>query len=277
MGTMRAAPSGDGGLAAHVAGVQRVCGPGFLSMGSGTDLDIALGQLSIEGKVGVDLGCGMGGYAIELARRGMRRVWALDVSAPMCEWASAHVAGSGQAHRVGVERIEPERPWPLETGSVDLILMKSVLMFVAPSARDTVFAEAARVLAPGGVLVIDGAFRAPVASPDALQRFLQGEGWFSEAYLETLREVLQRLEAQTLRCRWVDTTSHKLALVRAGSGRLLRPALREALAPCVYDWLTERWAASERAMAAGEIHTGVVYARKRRAHSLPGGGPLRAS
>jgi 2-polyprenyl-3-methyl-5-hydroxy-6-metoxy-1,4-benzoquinol methylase len=95
----------------------------------------------------LDLGCGTGELARELASRNLR-VTACDISANMLAWAAA----SGPAG--SVRWIQLDRCWqalPFTPASFEVITAASVLEYV--SAPGTVLSECARVLRPGGVLV----------------------------------------------------------------------------------------------------------------------------
>jgi malonyl-CoA O-methyltransferase len=91
----------------------------------------------------VDLGCATGRGAMALAARyATASVLAVDVSAGMLRAAGSRervVAIGGDAERL-----------PLRSHCVDLLFANLVLPWCRP---DVVFAEAARVLAPGGILL----------------------------------------------------------------------------------------------------------------------------
>lgn len=93
----------------------------------------------------VDLGCATGRGAAALAARYVdARVLAIDASAGMLRATRAHGGGSVAAIGGDAERL------PLLSHSVDLLFANLLLPWCRP---DLVFAEAARVLAPNGVLL----------------------------------------------------------------------------------------------------------------------------
>ncbi len=130
----------------------------------------------------LDLGCGTGGAAIELAQRYPRTdVLAMDIAPGMLAVAAAHAraalpaASLRRAARPVVRRVAnlmsgaarlSLRRWlslppallcggaerlPLATGSVDVVFSSLMLQWCAD--LDAVFAEIRRVLRPGGVLL----------------------------------------------------------------------------------------------------------------------------
>jgi ubiquinone biosynthesis O-methyltransferase len=102
----------------------------------------------VSGKQILDIGCGDGDFAIELARRGAR-VTGVDVSSEMIAAASAKADAAGL--QVSFE-IADARQLPFPSEAFDVIVAMTVLCFV-PDASP-VFHEVARVLRPGGRLVI---------------------------------------------------------------------------------------------------------------------------
>jgi ubiquinone/menaquinone biosynthesis C-methylase UbiE len=90
----------------------------------------------------LEVGCGTGRLSAALAEREHARVWALDVSEAMVERANAN----GVNAKVG--RAET---LPFKAGWFDAVAMRMVIHLVD---RPRAFAQAGRVLAPGGRLVI---------------------------------------------------------------------------------------------------------------------------
>ena len=102
----------------------------------------------VTGRHVLDVGCGDGDLAVELRRRGAI-VTGIDASSDMIETAKA------RANREGLDidfQIGAAEHIPFATGQFDTVVAVTILCFVANAAP--VFHEIARVLRPGGVLVI---------------------------------------------------------------------------------------------------------------------------
>ena len=98
----------------------------------------------------LDLGCGEGGDAGWLARRGWR-VTGVDISVTALERAAAHVAEAGLADRVTFERHDLAHGFP--EGEFDLVsaqFLQSPIDF----PREQVLRRAAAAVAPGGLLLV---------------------------------------------------------------------------------------------------------------------------
>jgi ArsR family transcriptional regulator len=114
--------------------------------GGRTELLPLLGLLGSDAVV-ADLGCGTGQLASTVAPF-VRRVIAVDASAAMLRTAKARV---GHLDQVEIRRGQLEA-LPLDDASVDIAFLVLVLPYVAEPA--VAIAEAARVLKPGGRLLI---------------------------------------------------------------------------------------------------------------------------
>ena len=114
--------------------------------GTDSHLRPLLGLLDAAWAVG-DLGCGTGPVSEALAPF-VRRVVAIDSSSEMLQAARARLK---DYRNVTLRRATLER-LPLESGELDAAVMALVLHHIADPAR--VLAEAARVLSPGGRLLV---------------------------------------------------------------------------------------------------------------------------
>jgi malonyl-CoA O-methyltransferase len=104
-----------------------------------------LDLIRLEPQVVVDLGCATGQGATALAvRYPAARVLAIDSSAAMLAAAAARPGPARTAVRADAERL------PLKDGAADLVFANLLMPWTRP---DALFAEIARVLAPGGVVL----------------------------------------------------------------------------------------------------------------------------
>jgi SAM-dependent methyltransferase len=140
-------------------------------------VDEALLALVPRGLVVADLGCGTGDLAARLAPH-VRRVLAVDRSAAMLRAARRRVDGLGnvELHRADLDAL------PLESESCHAALLVLALTYVPEPPR--VLAEAARVLRPGGVLVVADLVRHD--DDDFRRRMGQASLGFEPAALDAL-------------------------------------------------------------------------------------------
>jgi D-aspartate ligase len=103
-----------------------------------------------EGSTALDVGCGPGLMAAQLASRGIQ-VTATDSSRAMVGAARRQAERDGFADRVRVQEADAQA-LPFSSGSFDLVVALGLLPWVADPQR--VVTEMARVLRPGGWLIV---------------------------------------------------------------------------------------------------------------------------
>ena len=102
----------------------------------------------VRGRTVLDIGCGDGAFAVALARRGAF-VSGIDTSAAMIDAAKARAA---QHHADVTFQVAQAERLPFASGQFDVVTAITILCFVEDAGP--VFREIARVLKPGGRLVI---------------------------------------------------------------------------------------------------------------------------
>jgi SAM-dependent methyltransferase len=132
----------------------------------------------------LDLGCGEGADAVWLATRGWQ-VTAADISGVALGRAAQHAADAGVT--VDFQQHNLEKTFP--AGEYDLVSAQ-FLHFWAEFDREKILRRAARSVAPGGVLLIEGhmdhgPFKQPVG---------QEEHGHKEIHFPTPAEVIAALE-----------------------------------------------------------------------------------
>ena len=116
----------------------------------------------------LDVGCGVGTTAIEIAGLLGAQVTAADISRLMLERATAYVEAAGVAERVTVEHADIlDLPYPDE--HFDVVIAEAVTMFVD---RERAARELARVTKAGGKVLATEFFWRQAPSPEAREIFL---------------------------------------------------------------------------------------------------------
>jgi SAM-dependent methyltransferase len=114
-----------------------------------SELDFLLGKIHAEDEV-LDMGCGTGRFTIPLAER-VRSVSGLDLSPMMLATARKKLADKGLEADL---REGDMAALPFADASFDVVVSMLALMHIPRADRQQVFREVARVLRPGGRLLI---------------------------------------------------------------------------------------------------------------------------
>ena len=134
-----------------VAKLELLWGDGFLSPGGEKEVATALAGVDLAGKDILDVGCGVGGVDILLARRwNANSVLGIDIEAPVLAKAEARVRDLGLTDRISYRQVEPG-PFPLPDAGFDVVFSKDAMIHIPDKAA--LYADVLRVLRPGGVFV----------------------------------------------------------------------------------------------------------------------------
>ena len=109
---------------------------------------IAALRLSV-GQVVLDLGCGRGGYGLEVAHRSAAQLWGVDFSGEAVRQAREYARHLGRPARFQVGDLTATG---LADASVDAVMCIDAVQFAEPSVA--VYREVRRVLTPGGRVVL---------------------------------------------------------------------------------------------------------------------------
>jgi SAM-dependent methyltransferase len=122
---------------------------GLLPWAALTELTAALNLA--PGQLLIDLGCGRGGYSLELARQAGARLLGLDFSPVAVAAAASRAASTGSAGRAAF-CVGDIAATGVRTDAADAIVCIETIMFAG--APLDVFRECRRILAAGGRLVL---------------------------------------------------------------------------------------------------------------------------
>lgn len=172
----------------------------------------------------LDVGCGVGGPACHVAARTGARVVGLTPNATQLTLARGNAEARGLAHRVGFVRGSADA-LPFDAGCFD------VMMFLESAChfpdRGRFFAEAQRVLRPGGRLVGEDWLADEAARAGPLRRWVeQVEAHWALPRLGTLGEYTASMQAAGLQVAEAADLRHEMALHR---GFVTQPAARAEL------------------------------------------------
>ena len=211
----------------NIATMEAVYGEGFLSPGGSEEVMRIVAGLELDGRRVLDLGCGLGGATLALARNhAPEHVTGVDIDAAVLERAEQLIAAGGVADRVTLQRIDPGR-LPFEVDQFDVVYANSVTCHFESLER--LFGEVFRVLAPGGCLIGAEWFVIDHES----SAFVQWDALLRERglsfYFVTQSHFTEALHASGFAApTYTDRSSAISALVRDGLERIRGP-LREHL------------------------------------------------
>ena len=176
-----------------VAGLEWVWGEGFLSPGGPDEIGAIVEGLELAQKRVLDIGCGLGGADVVLAREhGAGAVVGIDIEAPLVERARRLVAAARLEESIEIRLVEPG-PLPFDADSFDIVFSKDSIIHIPD--KPTFYRDVLRILRPGGVFVgsdwLTG--RSDRGRSPAMQKWVDIAGLTFD--LENLHSSQQALEA----------------------------------------------------------------------------------
>jgi phosphoethanolamine N-methyltransferase len=153
--------------------LELIYGDGFIAPGGPEEVPNMVEGVDLSGKLVLDIGCGIGGVDIMLARDYGCDVIALDVEAPLIDEARRRAAAAGLSERIDFRLIEPG-PLPLDDASVDIVFSKDAWIHIPD--KQALLAEVFRVLRPGGMVLAADWCRGPEPYSDDMAYFFELEG-----------------------------------------------------------------------------------------------------
>ncbi|SMF17850.1 Methyltransferase domain-containing protein [Tistlia consotensis] len=169
-----------------------IWGEGFLSPGGPEEVARLLEGTDLTGATVLDIGCGVGGVDLVLARDyHAGKVVGIDIEPPLVEKARALAEKYGLSDRIELRAVEPG-PLPFADASFDAVFSKDSLIHIAD--KDALFAEVFRVCRAGGLFVASDWLRNSDDPPSPeMARYIESEGLsFGMASPERYRRALER-------------------------------------------------------------------------------------
>lgn len=127
--------------------LELIWGEGYMAPGGPGNVAKLLRGTDAQGKKILDIGCGLGGPAIEMARSHDASVVGIDLEAPLIERATSDAITAGLNDRCHFQLVEPG-PLAFDNASFDVVVSSGAV--TQTPDKPSMFAEILRVLRPGG-------------------------------------------------------------------------------------------------------------------------------
>ena len=244
-----------------VAMLELVWGEGFMAPGGPGNVTRILDGLPTEGARILDIGCGIGGPALVMARDHGASVLGIDLEAPLVARARGLAEKQGCEDRCQFQVVSPG-PLPFESDSFDIVVSSGAV--TQTEAVDALFAEALRVLRPGGWLSCYEWLRTDQPYSEHMLYWFEMEGLtYAMRTFAQYHELLERAGFDSVNTadgtHWYQAEAHReLALLK----EQLYPQLVAALGQVDADHFVEDWRAMTVVIDNGEMKQGYLRGKK---------------
>ncbi len=241
--------------------LQLIWGEGYMAPGGPGNVAKMLAGIDTQGKRILDIGCGIGGPACEMARTHGARVVGVDLEAPLVARANRRAAGSGFADQCRFQTVDIG-PLPFDDESFDVVTSAGALTQTEDKAA--VLREILRVLKPGGYVSCYEWLRSDGGYSDDMQYWFELEGLtYAMQTLAQFRDTF--ISAGFIDVESEDATDWYRHAARREYEQIkgeLYPRMVELLGKADADHFVENWRAMVVVIDKGEMRQG--YCRGRR-------------
>jgi SAM-dependent methyltransferase len=241
--------------------LELIWGEGYMAPGGPGNVAKLLQGTNPHGKRILDIGCGIGGPALEMAGTFGADVTGIDLEAPLIERAISDARTRGLDDRCHFQTVEIG-PLPFPDESIDIVLSSGAI--TQTSDKTALFAEVVRVLKPGGYLSCYEWMRSDNDYSDDMIHWFKVEGLTYA--LETLDDYGKRFSAagfndvvRTDASDWYRAESQREYTLIKGQ---LYERMVELLGQSDADHFVENWRVLAIVCESGELRQGYCRGRK---------------
>ena len=135
----------------NIVTMEMIYGEGYLSAGGDREVAAIVDGIDLAGKDILDIGCGLGGASITMARdHSARHVTGIDIDSAVLDRAAALVDKAELGAVITLNQVNPG-PLPFENDQFNLAYVTAVTCHL--QELKPFFEEVFRILKPGGVIV----------------------------------------------------------------------------------------------------------------------------
>lgn len=170
--------------------LELIWGKGYMAPGGAGNVAKILKGTDPRGKRILDVGCGIGGPAFEMAQTFGSNVVGIDLEAPLIDRATAAAKVNGLQNQCSFETVKAG-PLPFPDQSFDIVVSSGAI--TQTSDKPSLLGECYRVLVPGGYLTCYEWMKSERDYSDEMHYWFEVEGLTYA--LETLDQLRDRFRA----------------------------------------------------------------------------------
>lgn len=247
--------------------VEMIYGKGFLSQGGTISIEHMVRNVAIENRKILDVGSGLGGLVLYLAEQYPIDITGLEPQKWLFTKAMANLKEKTGLLKGSAQFILMDHPAHLNQfpdESFDIILSKESILHVPLEIKKAFFLEIARVLKPGGQIVIMDWMRTVAQYSQKTQKMMDMDG--VAYHLITPSDYQSMLKDVGFSHVQMEDVSQETANFSQGNIDKIRELvhiIQEKYGRDVYEYCIESWGYQRDAFASKELVAGIFRAKKR--------------
>ncbi len=241
--------------------LETIWGAGYMAPGGAGNVAKMLEGIDTPGKRILDIGCGIGGPALEMARAHGATVVGIDLEAPLVARATQTAAEHGLSDQCTFQAVTIG-PLPFTDECFDIVISAGAYTQTADKAG--ILGESYRVLKPGGYLSSYEWLKSEGESSEDMRYWLEMEGLTYA--LQTIDQFRDQIEtagfvdvvAEDATAWYRDEARREYELIKGD----LKPRLIELLGQEDAEHFVEDWRAMVVVIDKGEMRQGYFRGRR---------------
>ncbi len=241
--------------------LELIWGEGYMAPGGPGNVARLFEGVETQGKRVLDLGCGIGGPALEMARTHGAHVVGVDLEQPLVERAQRAAQSQGLADRCQFQAVTPG-PLPFADQTFDVVVSSGAVTQTADTAA--LFADLFRILKPGGWFSCYEWLRTDADYSDDMRHWFELEGLTYEMRtFDQYRELLAGAGFESVAVEdataWYRDEAHREYELLEGE---MYPRLVQLLGQHDANHFVENWRAMTVVIDNGEMKQGYLRGRR---------------
>ena len=241
--------------------LELIWGDGYMAPGGPSNVAKLLRGIETSNKRILDIGCGIGGPAFEMAKTHGAEVVGIDLEEPLIRRAEADAVKHGLASQCTFQTVVAG-PLPFDASEFDIVVSSGAFTQIAD--KSGILGESLRVLRPGGWLSCYDWLKSDGEYSDDMLYWFKVEGLtYAMETLDSYATLLAQAGFTDITCEdasdWYRHRAHEEYALMTGE---LYPRMVELLGQSDADHFVEDWRAMLVVIDKGEMRQG--YSRGRR-------------
>ncbi len=246
--------------------IEMLYGSGFLSQGGERSVQDMIGNLNLDNLQVLDIGSGLGGPSIYLAKKYYAHIVGLEPQDWMVQQAEKNLEQEKENLKGSVDFAVMEHASNLQqfpNDSFDVVFSKETLLHIPVELKPNFFSEIYRVLKPGGQIILMDWMHSSQDYSENTKKMMDLDG---VAYnLVTYNEYCQILQSAGFsEITWSDTTleSYDLSQKNVHTLLTLKSKIKRKYNLETFKESLDSWSWQRDAFSSRELRTGIFRARK---------------
>lgn len=246
--------------------IEMLYGPGFLSQGGERSVQDMIGNLNLDNLQVLDIGSGLGGPSIYLAKKYDAHIVGLEPQEWMIQQAKKNLKRKEEDLKGSVDFVQMEHASHLQQfpdASFDVIFSKEALLHVPIELKASFFSEIYRVLKPGGQIILMDWMHSSEDYTENTKKMMELDGVaYNLVTPDDYSQILESVGFSEISCSDTTLESYDLSQKNVHTLLALESKIKKKYDSDTFQDSLDSWSWQRDAFCTKELRTGIFKARK---------------